>query len=365
MQFLNNNNPQELRSRHFSSESGSFQIGIQLVNVTGWLILLLSENVLAASKAPPNSGSPGSSTSVGVLTTPVPARSVVVTQIGTKAFELPNGVNMDLTADLQSMWNTVVTNSSVFVPTQLSVEGGGTSSVTSPSSPCNSHLEIRSALTTFQLNVAQLGITFGFTPGGALGPVSSIQGQANLQIGEISMDFSVWSCVSDGLDSMNDTCVSVLASHADQSTAGISSNVTVDFSIATTAANFLYNTPIGNAMKAIMASGMSQLVNSPRLNLLPWQAQVKELLPSSSAVSPAIVFDAGVQEGIMTHQAFEVYAPTDSSPTGVCNVYQVVADVHTSAVDSVSSTAVVDQWSDASRGILVGDVVMVRVVGAQ
>jgi hypothetical protein len=76
------------------------------------------------------------------------------------------------------------------------------------------------------------------------------------------------------------------------------------------------------------------------------------------------IFDAGVQSRIAANQAFEVYAPVDSSIQGSCNVYRTVAYGHTTNANTVSSMAIVDQILD-SRGIQEGDVVMIRTVAAQ
>ena len=209
-------------------------------------------------------------------------------------------------------------------------------------------------MTNFQLSVASVGANFGYSPAGALGPVTSMTGAVNVNIGSISMDFSVWDCVGT-------QCSAVAASTATQLTAGVNLTMQVDMSMATSAAAFIYNTPVGDAMRTIMINGMSQLITSSRLNALPWQARVKEYLPSAGLV----IFDQGVQAGLGMNQAFEVYAPTDTSTVGGCNVFQVVANVHTTSVDTVSSTAMVDQMLDSTRGIMAGDVVMIRTVRGQ
>jgi len=312
----------------------------------------------AAAKAPPSSSSTSNTpTKAPALTTPTPIRDVVLQPVGAQAFQLPNGVSVDMGVDLQSIWNTVVTATNTFSP------------LASPQfNPCGTELELTSDVSNFQLNIAQLGITFGFSPAGPIGPLSGITGSANVNIGAIAMDFGVWSC-SPGSSSSSTTaisqCTEVLSSSANQSTAGVNLNVTVDFTSANTAANFVYNTPIGSAMQTIMASGANQLASAARLSALPWQASVDEAIPSSGPAATNVVFNAGMQSGIGINQTFEIYAPVDTSSSGVCNVYQVVADIHTTVVDTVSSTAVIDNMVDPSRGVLPGDVVMIRNAGVK
>ena len=208
-----------------------------------------------------------------------------MTPIGTKVFELPNGSTVDISADLQSMLNTAVTSTPVFSPTDPGA-----------SDPCNAHLELRSAVTNFQMNVADVGITFGFNPAGSIpiGTGVSVTAAANVSIGTISMDFSVWSCVGG-------SCSAVAAVTADQLTSGVTLNATVDFSTITTGASFVYNTPLGNALRSIMNNAMSQLSASSRVNQLPWQALVREVTPATNT----LVFDQGIQSGIGIDQGFE------------------------------------------------------------
>ncbi len=276
------------------------------------------------------------------LTTPNPVRNVVVQPIGTKVFQLPNGSAVDLSLDLQSILNTAVTSSSNFAPV-VSLENN----------PCDSHLELRSSVTNFQLDVGDGSVSFGFSPTGSIGAITNITGKVSVQIGTISMDFSIWECISG-------SCSAVAASTSTHLTAGVNLSMVVDFTMVNTAPSVLYNTPIGAAIRSIMLNGMSQLAQSPRVNQLPWQARVMEVVPSAGT----LIFDAGSQFQIYPNQSFEIYAPVDASSTGTCNVFQTVAYVHTIMADTVSSTASVDQVF-STRGVQVGDLVMIRNVSAQ
>lgn len=317
-------------------------------------VLLVASSVLpslltvsfanAAAKPAPTPGSCGTPATPSV-TIPVPARKVIVQPIATKVFQLPNGSGIDFSADLQSILNTSVISTSAFSP----VDPGGSGVV----DPCQSHIEIRSAVTNFQLNVADIGVTFGYSPSGPIpiGAGTSITAKANVQIGVISMDFSVWSCSSG-------VCSAVAAVTADQTLAGGNLNMEIDFGMIRTAPTLIFNTPLGSVFRTIMINGMSQLSASSRMNELPWQAMVKEVTPSAGT----LIFDAGTQSRILSNQAFEVYAPADTTSSGVCHVFETVAYIHTVEADTVSSIAVIDQTM-GNRGVQVGDVVMIRTTG--
>ena len=266
-----------------------------------------------------------------------PVRALVLKKIGTQVFVLPNGSPADLQADLQSMLNTVVTQTPVFAVTDPALVY-----------PCDAYLELRAAVTHFQLDIAELGLSIGFNPGGSFGPVTGITGKVGVKIGTLAMDFSLWQC-------SRGRCTSVIASTANQTTASGSLALDIDFSVVHTGPSLLFQTPLGGLIRKIMVKGISDLASSPRLNELPWQAQVKEYIPSAGL----FIFDAGQQARLKVNQSFEVYA-ADSSANGVCDVYKTVAYAHTSSVDAVSSLAVVDQVFDSRRGILAGDLVMVR-----
>ncbi|MEO5970998.1 MAG: hypothetical protein ABIQ95_13800, partial [Bdellovibrionia bacterium] len=256
-----------------------------------------------------------------------------------KAFQMPNGVQADLNMDMQTILNTSVTSSPIFSPTDQTSE-----------ELCNSHLELRSAVTTFQLDLVDAGVSFGFSPAGSMSTVSSINGAAKVRVGTIAMDFSLWQC--DG-----GSCFAVAASTSTHAVVGGSVTFDLDFSSIKSSAGLVFNPALAATLRSIMVDGIKQLSASPRLPELAWTARVRDYNPSSGV----LILSAGDQARLLPNQTFEVYAPTDTSAQGVCNVFQTVAYIHTSNVNSVSSEAVVDQVLDP-RGVQKGDVIMVRTV---
>ncbi len=162
------------------------------------------------------------------------------------------------------------------------------------------------------------------------------------------MDFSVWECNSNG-------CAAKAAATANHTIAGVNLNLTIDFGAIRTGPALIFNTELGTVLRKIMEAGLFQLSLSPHLNNLSWNARVQ----GYDQALGLLTFDAGAQSRIRANQTFEVYSPTDASSTGVCNVFQRVANIHTTSVDTASSVAIVDAVLD-SRGIQIGDVVMIR-----
>lgn len=297
------------------------------------LALLATDQALGAAKPPATNPTCGV---VGSAKTPQPVRSAVLGPVGTKIFALPNG-SANLAADLQVLMLSAVAESPTFAPMDAQT-----------SYPCGNHIEVRAAVSSFQLDVVDFGISIGYTPNGNLGPVTGINGKAGVKVGTIAMDFSVWSCNLTG-------CSAIAASTSNHSVASGSLSFTLDFGMISTGPSLIINSPLANIFRAIMKDGVAKLGQSLRINDLPWQATVREVIPAVGTV----VFDAGTQDRIAANQTFEVYAPTDASSANSCNVYQAVATMHTVSVNSVSSTALIDSSLDA-RGVQVGDIVMVR-----
>ncbi len=267
---------------------------------------------------------------------PSPVRRVVLKDIGTKPFQLPNGSMIDLSADLNTMLNTSVTGTAVFSPADPGFED-----------PCGTWIEIRSAVSTLELNVLEMGISFGYSPEGSIDQVvTDLDGSLDVRIGTIAMDFHIYECVE------GRGCQSRGASTASQQTTGVDLSVEIDFNDVTTGPHLIYNTPLGSALRKIMVNGMKELANSARLHELTWRASVREV----NLDVGSIWFDAGTKDRLRPNERFEVYAvPSD----GVCRVYKRIALVHTEDVNTVSSYAIIDQIMDGAT-VEEGDVVMIR-----
>lgn len=301
-----------------------------------------SQSAQAMGKKPASPANGGACNADGTgPNTPNPIRKVVLKSVGTKAFNLPNGSRVDLSADLDTMLQTAVAGTGVYSPTD---PASGTLD------PCSTHLEIRAAVTTFQLNVFELGVSFGYTPAGETGTSTGVTGKSDVRIGTVGMDFSVYKCT--GTD-----CSLVSASNASALTAGASLSVSIDFSTIKTGPDLVYNTKLGDILRSIMNDGAKRLANADSLGALTWNARVREYLPATGT----LIFDAGADAHLKNGQTFVVYAAVPPT-SGKCTPFSPVAYAHTIQVDTISSTAIVDKVL-SSRGIQDGDLVLVRDTG--
>lgn len=305
------------------------------VSVFGTLILI-AQLGFAAGKAPSRStnGSQALKGAQSGLANPI--RKVVVHSVGTKAFDLPNGSSMDLSADLDTMFVTALTNHSRLAP-----------SLGSPETSCDSHVEVRAAITTLELNIAELGIKVGYSPKGSIPTQSSnLGGEVKVKGGTIAMDFSVWQCDQGH-------CYAVVAATTTHMVLGTELSFGLNLGQIKIGPNLIYNTPLGGLLRKMMEAGVKQLAASPKTSTLAWQATVVSVSPSDGSA----IIDVGARELIEPNQELVVYAPVTSG--GSCRVYQSIAYVRTIQVDTVSAITQVDQVL-SPRPIEVGDVVMVK-----
>ena len=272
-----------------------------------------------------------------MIQTPRPLREATLRSVGTRPFQLPNGARVDLTADLESILASSVTTQTRFLP----LEGGA------ENPDCLTRIELRANISTFEMDVADIGLSFGWTPSGELGGgFTGLTGKTNVKIGTISMDFGAWQCVGN-------RCVEMAASTANQATAGVNLNVEVNFSEATTGAALVWNTALGNAIRGIMEDGLKKLERNSRISKLTWYATVREV----SEKDGTVLFDAGTSDALAVGDAFEIYARTPS--LSACDVYKTVAAVHASRVDTKATLADMDLSYD-ERGVEPGDIVLIR-----
>jgi hypothetical protein len=267
---------------------------------------------------------------------PTPYRIVTLTQVGTKTFDLPGGSPVNFTADFQTILSTSTTLSDAFQPS----EGWPT--------PCNEHLEIRSSVTSFQLNVVKAGISFGYSPIGGIVGAPKLKGKFEVSVGEISFDASIWQC-------KDKACVAIAAATSDQSTVGIDLSFEVDFDQINAGASLLTNPALGTITRKLMVNSLYLLGKDPNVMNLPWQAMIK----NTDANLGLVIFDAGTALNIKKDQLFEIYELNNNTPDGACDLFKVIAHIHTTQVNTLSSIALVDQLFN--NGVIkIGDVVMGR-----
>jgi len=296
------------------------------------LLLSLTLNAYGMGKGSNTSGNNSCSpTALG------PIRPVIIKPTSSRPFPLPNGSTIDMTPHLDAIATTAVMQTGVFARIDEPSE---------TTDPCASHLEIRSAISTLEMNLYELGIKVGYTPDNVYG-ISEVNGEAKVKIGALSLDVSVWKCSASG-------CISLLATAVNQTAAEGDLSFTVDFGLITTGAEFVTHSSFNNLLRKMMNTAASRLASSADFNKLPWFATVRE----AKAGQSSFTLDAGSSSNIQLKQNLVVYQVTPT--TGVCKVYKALAYAHTTQVDPVSAIATIDEIRSADANIQPGDIVMVK-----
>jgi len=298
--------------------------------VSLFIALIFTQSAFGAGKKPSPTDPVGP-----VFSTPSPLRKVILKPVKTKPFFLPNGVRVDLQQELDAIFLTSLSEASSFAATEVSVED-----------PCETTIEIRPEVSTVQMDVSELNLTFGYSPAGPWVPGQSATAEFDVKVGLIAMEMSIWEC------SKRD-CHLVYATSANQSTANSTGKIRLNFGTIRAGVDFSHHPVVQEVFRKIALDGISRLASTPRLSELSWRATVREYHPDSGI----LIFDQGVQSRLRPNQTFVVYAVTPE--TGVCDVYKPVANIHSTEVDTISTQAIIDQIRDL-RGIEVGDQVMIK-----
>lgn len=275
-----------------------------------------------------------------VLATPDPFREVVLGSVGTIPFQLPNGTRVDLNLSLNDIYKTSL---------------GATDNLRETTAPdpadpsydaCAPYIRLDAAVSSFELNLTQVGVSFGYTPAGEKQTVTDVTGTVDVRIGNITMDFQIRRCVGN-------RCTTVATSYANHLTAEAELGLKINFSEISAGTDLVTRTGLENVLRKIMVKGLVDLSRKPDISLLPWSAIVTDSNPNHGT----FMFQAGAIHRIGPKQTFEVQAVTAAS--GSCKVYKPVAYGHTEEVYSEASDAVVDQ-TFGGQEIHVGDRVVIR-----
>ncbi|MBC7690913.1 MAG: hypothetical protein H7222_04035 [Methylotenera sp.] len=281
---------------------------------------------------------------VPAMTQPSPVHPVHLLEVGTQAFHLPNGAKIDLTADLPQILETSISATPNFRVVNSTLSNGPL--ISPVADPCVPHLELKAAITSLDLNVAGVGIKFGYSPTGETGTVTNMNGKVQLNVGLLAMDFSVRSC-------LNGQCETAVATYTTHATTDVSGQIEIDFGQIKTGTDFLFKTALGKLIRSSMDAGMQKLAASPYLDRLPWKTSVTFFDPNTGEVT----LGAGAESNLTGRQTFGVYQEIPSA--GICPAYRSIAYIHTDRVDVGTSTAIIDQSFEGAI-VKVGDTIRIR-----
>ena len=304
------------------------------------MLILIAQLGIAAGKAPSQTVTPVTSSRTpngGQSGLANPSKPATVHPVGTKPFNLPNGAQMDLSADLDAMFGTALNSNSSLSPAFGSVDG-----------ICDARIEVRAAVTTLELDLTEVGIKIGYHPGGSYSTSTGLSGEVKVKVGTIAMDFAVFKC-------QQGACNQIVSSHADHATTGTAASFGIDLGQIKIGPNLIHNTALGGIIRQIMEKGVRDLAADPRFSVLHWQANVISVSPSDGSA----IIDVGVRDRLAPNQILGIYTVVNPTNGSACKSYTAFAYARTIQVDMVSTTIQVEQVL-SSKPIEVGDIVMVK-----
>ncbi|OFZ81517.1 MAG: hypothetical protein A2583_03995 [Bdellovibrionales bacterium RIFOXYD1_FULL_53_11] len=276
--------------------------------------------------------------------TPMPIRYVVLDEIGTTPFYMPNGKDEKASfgADLKLLLKDAVKDTGV-----LSVTDSSSSKI------CEKYLMLTAGVSIFELKIASVGITVGYSHSSDANKwaLSKLEGELDVEIGNILMDFGIWECTGPGV------CQQIVNSDSSHLLANVNLSVKINFSELEIGPDFIWKSEIGNIIKKVMEKGIMRMAGSDRFTKVPWRAYIMQDFDPNW---PGFAYmNAGAQQGVRMNQMFEVLTVTPSE--GECAAYRVAAYGHTRMVNAVSSVLAVEPSCAAGAAtIKKGDIVMVH-----
>ncbi|MBY0470540.1 hypothetical protein K2X30_05175 [bacterium] len=286
-------------------------------------------------------------TAPGLFPAATPVREVVLMPVGNQVFTLPDGKQADLNDDLNTIFQTSVIQTGRFAPY---LEGS--------SDVCRQDVKVVAKVSSFMLEGTQLQIRFGYNNQGELNQTGpTLEGVYKMKVGEIAIDFHVYQCHLNQMQTgqYEQLCVGKAAASVSNKLVSQNLEIDVTFGLANIGVSMLRDTALGALVRKMMDTGLNQVANSAAFHELSWKAKVREYDPATGMIT----FDAGTQQRILPNQGFEIYEVTPS--TAACDVYKTVAYAHTVEVDSVSSVAKIDTFKGNHKTIQPGSIVMVHV----
>ena len=182
-----------------------------------------------------------------------PIRGVYVRKVRAMPFPMPNGRTIDLSYDLGAMLATSLSTKSSF--RKIAALDGA--DVSPGGGECDRRLEVEVTLSSLEMALTELGVKFGFNPGGAINPGTNVNVDTKLKIGALSMDFHVWDC-------QGARCTIPVATNVDQNLPELEVEMRANFGVITTAADFMTRTNFGKVFRRVLDTGAERLEKARR-----------------------------------------------------------------------------------------------------
>lgn len=219
-----------------------------------------------------------------------PLRQVEFREFRTDVFHSPDGQPVDVGVVVGQLVDTQVNQSQKF----RTVVGNA---------PAERHGVLTGGITSLVLEVASVGIRFGYTPDGEVNDGSGVRLEGNLtvKVPVITADFKIFD---------SETGLTYSAVSVDQAGVGVNLSFTVNFDQISIGPEFVAQTPLKDIIRALTANAMVQMLRQRDVNFIPWSTRVL----GSDLSRGLVFFDAGVRQYVAAGNLFRAYTACRSTP---------------------------------------------------
>jgi hypothetical protein len=295
------------------------------------LALLNTEQGFAMGKKPvdPKSGS----TAIQAK----PIRYVNLAKVTVPAFYLPNGARADLNSDLPTIIETQINSSQYFrttnIPGRLIITGG---------------------VTSFEVDVLQLGLKIGWNKGDALfvkPGLPGVQGELDFKMSKFSMDFKIFDAK---------TGQTYDAKATDASISSLKLKITADISSISATLEAIKKGILSVAIRKATDSVMQKFEASSDFNNIPWEAKVLGIDLDHNSLS----FNVGSSGKVVKDQVYSIYAGCADGTVGSGCFERWVTDIKVTQTGPDSASASPATPNDSLNSVWVGDKVFVKILAS-
>ncbi len=265
-----------------------------------------------------------------------PYRLVELSRVFAPVFPLPNGQNVNITSELNSLIDSTI-NTSRYIRT---VEGNS-----------KNRLVISGGITALEMDIVQVGIHFGWNHNGII-PISgapNLTGDVDFHLDVLEMDFKIYDRV---------TGQTYVASYTNQEMSNLHIQVHANLAELGAAIDVIQKTGIAEAVRTATKDIMQKLEDNSQFVYLPWEAEVLGVDRDQGKIS----FNSGGANGVRVNDVYSVYSacPLETPENGDGCFSRFLADVKVNSVGSPFAEATGFSASDSVQGIRAGDRVYVK-----
>lgn len=264
-----------------------------------------------------------------------PIRYLNLAKVTVPAFYLPNGMRADLNTDLSTIIDTQINSSQYFRTTS-----GAT------------RLIITGGVSSFEVDVLQLGLKIGWNKSGAImvkPGLPGVEGELDFRLSKFSMDFKIYDARTGQTYDSKSTDASIM---------NLKLKVTASMDSISTTLELIKKGILSEAIRRATNDVMAKLEASADFNYIPWEAKVLGIDTDHNTLS----FNVGNSGKVLKDQIYSIYAGCADGTVGDGCFERWVTDVKVTSTSPNTANASPASEADSLSKVWAGDKVFVKIL---